>query len=52
MNASKIGLSGVLILNAQVVACASIQRIVHERNYPMRDLELAAVVFMLNIWRH
>ncbi|WMV58505.1 hypothetical protein MTR67_051890 [Solanum verrucosum] len=25
---------------------------VHERNYPMQDLELAAVVFALKIWRH
>ena len=52
MNASKMGLSGVLMLNGQVVACASIQLIVHESNYPTRDLELAAVVFMLKIWRH
>ncbi|WMV25468.1 hypothetical protein MTR67_018853 [Solanum verrucosum] len=25
---------------------------VHENNYPTHDLELAAVVFALNIWRH
>lgn len=24
----------------------------HERNYPTHDLELAAVVFVLRIWRH
>ena len=24
----------------------------HERNYPTHDLELAAVVFSLKIWRH
>ena len=24
----------------------------HERNYPIHDLELAAVVFALNQWRH
>ena len=24
----------------------------HERNYPTHDLELAAVVFALKIWRH
>ena len=24
----------------------------HERNYPTHDLELAAVVFVLKIWRH
>ena len=47
MNASKMGLSGVLMLNGQVVACASRKLIVRERNYPTRDLELATVVFML-----
>ena len=25
---------------------------VNEKNYPTHDLELAAVVFALNIWRH
>ena len=25
---------------------------VHEKNYPNHDLELAAVVFELKIWRH
>ena len=25
---------------------------VHEKNYPIHDLELAAVVFALKIWRH
>ena len=49
MNASKMGLSGVLMLKGQVVACASIRLIIHERNYPTRDLELAAVVVMLKI---
>ena len=24
----------------------------HERNYPMHDMELAAIVFALKIWRH
>ncbi|MGG6760271.1 UNVERIFIED_CONTAM: hypothetical protein ITH83_25625, partial [Salmonella enterica subsp. enterica serovar Weltevreden] len=24
----------------------------HEKNYPTHDLELAAVVFALKIWRH
>ena len=52
MNASKMTLSGVLILNGQVVACASRRLIVHDRNYPTCDLEFASVVFMLKIWRH
>ena len=47
MNVSKMGLSGVLMLNGQVVACASRRIIVHGRNYLTRDLELATVVFML-----
>ena len=25
---------------------------VHEMNYPTHDIELAAIVFALNIWRH
>ncbi|WMV28751.1 hypothetical protein MTR67_022136 [Solanum verrucosum] len=33
-------------------AYASRQLKVHEKNYPTHDLELAAVVFALKIWRH
>jgi len=36
----------------KVVAYASRQLRIHERNYPTHDLELAAVVFVLKIWRH
>ena len=36
---SKMGLGGVLMQNGQVVAYASIQLRVHEKNYPMHDLE-------------
>jgi len=36
----------------KVVAYASRQLRIHERNYPTRDLELTAVVFVLKIWRH
>ncbi len=36
----------------RVVAYASRQLKNHERNYPTHDLELAAVVFALKIWRH
>lgn len=36
----------------KVVAYASRQLRPHEENYPTHDLELAAVVHALNIWRH
>lgn len=36
----------------QVVAYASRQLKTHEKNYPTHDLELAAVVFALKVWRH
>ena len=35
-----------------MVAYASRQLKVHERNYPTHDLELAAVVFVLKLLRH
>ena len=36
----------------KVIAYASRQLKVHEKNYPIHDLELAAVVFAFKIWRH
>ena len=51
-NASKLGLGGVLMQDNKVVAYASRQVRIHERNYPTHDLKLAAVVFVLKIWRH
>ncbi|CAN4115497.1 unnamed protein product [Withania somnifera] len=38
--------------DGRVIAYASRQLKVHEHNYPTHDLELAAVVFVLKIWRH
>ncbi|KAK6149518.1 hypothetical protein DH2020_017043 [Rehmannia glutinosa] len=38
--------------HGKVVAYASRQLKPHELNYPMHDLELAAVVHALKIWRH
>ena len=35
-----------------VIAYASRKLKVHKKNYPTHDLELAAVVFYLKIWRH
>ncbi|OMO58913.1 reverse transcriptase [Corchorus capsularis] len=51
-DASKKGLGCVLMQNGKVVAYASRQLKPYERNYPTHDLELAAVVFALKIWRH
>ena len=51
-DASRIGLGCVLMQDGKVVAYASRQLKPHEQNYPTHDLELAAVVFALKIWRH
>ena len=51
-DASKRGLGCVLMQNGKVVAYASRQLKPYEQNYPAHDLELAAVVFALKIWRH
>ncbi|WMV19812.1 hypothetical protein MTR67_013197 [Solanum verrucosum] len=48
-------LTSAPILNlpkGKVIAYASRQLYVHEKNYPTHDLELATVVFALKIWRH
>jgi len=51
-DASRQSLGCVLMQNGKVVAYASRQLRPHELNYPTHDLELAAVVFALKIWRH
>nr|GFC72642.1 putative reverse transcriptase domain-containing protein [Tanacetum cinerariifolium] len=51
-DASKKGLGCVLMQHGKVVAYASRQLKPYEVNYPTHDLELAAVVFALKIWRH
>ncbi|XP_052726210.1 uncharacterized protein LOC128194683 [Vigna angularis] len=51
-DASHQGLGCVLMQEKKVVAYASRQLKVHEKNYPTHDLELAVVVFALKIWRH
>src|SRR5687767_15672439 len=38
--------------NGKVIAYASRQLKVHEKNYPTHDLELAVVMYALKIWRH
>ena len=51
-DASLNGLVYVLMQEGKVVAYASRQLKPHERNYPTDDLELAAIVFAMKIWRH
>jgi hypothetical protein len=51
-DASKTGLGCVLMQGGKVIAYASRQLKPYEKNYPTHDLELAAVVFALKIWRH
>jgi ribonuclease HI len=51
-DASKQGLGCVLMQEGHVIAYASRQLRKHEQNYPTHDLELAAVIHALKIWRH
>ncbi|GJR92171.1 putative reverse transcriptase domain-containing protein [Tanacetum coccineum] len=46
------GLGAVLMQRMKVIAYASRQLKIHEKNYTTHDLELGAVVFALKIWRH
>ncbi|GKD97194.1 putative reverse transcriptase domain-containing protein, partial [Tanacetum coccineum] len=46
------GLGVVLMKNENMIAYASRQLKIHEKNYTTHDLELGAVVFALKIWRH
>ncbi|GJY34720.1 putative reverse transcriptase domain-containing protein, partial [Tanacetum coccineum] len=47
-----IGLGYVLMKRGKVIAYASRQLKIHEKNYTTHDLELGAVMFALKIWRH
>ncbi|GJS53763.1 reverse transcriptase domain-containing protein [Tanacetum coccineum] len=51
-DASGLGLGCVLIQRGKVIAYASRQLKIYEKNYTTYDLELGAVVFALKIWRH
>ncbi|KAJ0438603.1 putative nucleotidyltransferase, Ribonuclease H [Helianthus annuus] len=51
-DASHLGLGCMLMQRGKVIAYASRQLKPHETKYPTHDLELAAVVFPLKIWRH
>nr|GFA14357.1 hypothetical protein [Tanacetum cinerariifolium] len=47
-----LGLGCVLMQRGKVIAYASRQLKIHEKNYTTYDLELGAIVFALKIWRH
>ncbi|GKD12271.1 putative nucleotidyltransferase, ribonuclease H [Tanacetum coccineum] len=51
-DASRLGLGCMLMQRGKVIAYASRQLKIHEKNYTTHDLELGAVVFALKIWRH
>ncbi|GKV49055.1 hypothetical protein SLEP1_g55827 [Rubroshorea leprosula] len=51
-DASHKGLGCVLMQHGRVIAYESRQLKTHERNYPTHDLELAAIIFALKLWRH
>nr|GEW09651.1 hypothetical protein [Tanacetum cinerariifolium] len=51
-NALHKRLGAVLMQKEKVIAYASCQLKVHEKNYTTHDLELGAVVFALKLWRH
>nr|GEU99115.1 putative reverse transcriptase domain-containing protein [Tanacetum cinerariifolium] len=51
-DASHKGLGVVLMQREKVIACASRQLKLYEKNYMTHDLELGSIVFALKIWRH
>ena len=51
-DASSVGLGCVLMQDGKVVAYGSRQLKEHEKKYATHDLELAAVVMALKMWRH
>src|SRR4051812_42590913 len=51
-DASRQGLGCVLMQERKVIAYGSRQLRTHEDKYPTHDLELAAVIYALKMWRH
>ncbi|GJR49767.1 putative reverse transcriptase domain-containing protein [Tanacetum coccineum] len=51
-DASHKGLGAVLMRKEKVIAYASRQLKIHEKNYTTHDLELGVVVFALKMWRY
>jgi hypothetical protein len=52
VDASKEGLGGVLTQEGHIICYESRKLKEHERNYVTHDLELAAVIHALKMWRH
>ncbi|GKC20475.1 putative reverse transcriptase domain-containing protein, partial [Tanacetum coccineum] len=51
-DASHKGLGVILMQRDRVIAYTSHQLKIHEKSYTTHDLELGAIVFSLNMWRH
>ena len=51
-DASRVGLGCGLMQHGKVIAYESMKLKVHDKNYLTHDLELAAVVFALKLWRN
>ena len=51
-DSSRVGLGRLLMQHDKVILYASIKLKPQEKNYLTHNLELAAVVFALKIWRH
>nr|GEV02276.1 retrotransposon protein, putative, Ty3-gypsy subclass [Tanacetum cinerariifolium] len=47
-----LGLGCMLMQRGKVIAYASRQLKIHEKNYTTHDLELGSIVFTFKIWRH
>ena len=51
-DASVVGLGFVIMLYGKVIAYASRQLKIHDKNYPTHDLELATMMIALKLRRH
>ena len=51
-DASRHALGCVLMQERKVIAYGSRQLRTHKDKYPTHDLELAAVIYALKLWRH
>ncbi|KAI3493570.1 hypothetical protein L1887_40770 [Cichorium endivia] len=51
-DASRVGLGCVLMQKGQVIAYVSRELKEAEKKYPVHDLELAAIILALKLWRH